>query len=140
MVRGLLIDNYQTSILKVPGLLNCLKQGVLLLETVLDKGYGLIQRLHKLFYTIFKYILELNKFKPLLRQRAFLMPKKTIRNNRKSLQSSAIITEKISPHKKCSSKNSPFYYHSTTTTGKIVPFFAKLCPFLREQVKPANPH
>ena len=41
MVRGLLIDNYQTSILKVPGLLNCLKQGVLLLETVLDKGYGL---------------------------------------------------------------------------------------------------
>ena len=43
MVRGLLIDNYQTSILKVPGLLNCLKQGVLLLETVLDKGYGLVQ-------------------------------------------------------------------------------------------------
>jgi len=41
MVRGLLIDNYQTSILKVPGLLNCLKQGGLLLETVLDKGYGL---------------------------------------------------------------------------------------------------
>jgi hypothetical protein len=41
MVRGLLIDNYQTSILKVPGLLNCLKQRVLLLETVLDKGYGL---------------------------------------------------------------------------------------------------
>ena len=40
-LRYLLIDNYQTSILKVPGLLNCLEQGVLLLETVLDKGYGL---------------------------------------------------------------------------------------------------
>ena len=38
----LLMDNYQTSILKVSGLLNCLKQRVLLLEIVLDKGYGLI--------------------------------------------------------------------------------------------------
>lgn len=40
-LRCLLMDNYQTSILKVSGLLNCLKQRVLLLETVLDKGYGL---------------------------------------------------------------------------------------------------
>lgn len=68
------------------------------------------------------------------------MPKKTIRNNRKSLQSSAIITEKISPQKSAVVRTARFTTIFTTTTEKVVPFFAKLCPFLREQVNPANPY
>ncbi len=42
---------------------------------------------------------------------------------------SAIITEKISPHKKCSSKNSPFYYHFYYYNGESCAVFCKIMSF-----------
>ncbi|WP_143025732.1 hypothetical protein [Acidaminococcus fermentans] len=48
--------------------------------------------------------------------------------------------EKIHPRKISVVGKTRFTTIFTTTTGKIVPFFAKLCPFLREQVKLAKPH
>lgn len=42
---------------------------------------------------------------------------------------SVIITEKISPHKKCSSKNSPFYYHFYYYNGENCAVFCKIMSF-----------
>ena len=68
------------------------------------------------------------------------MPKKTIR---KQSQKSTIFCynsrEKIHPRKSSVVGKTRFTTIFTTTMGKVVPFFAKLCPFLREQVKRANP-
>lgn len=48
--------------------------------------------------------------------------------------------EKFHPTKSAVVITSRFTTIFTTTMGKVVPFFAKLCPFLREQVKRAKPH